>query len=78
MLGNQHVRFGGGESKKYHSNEATRRLPILHRGALIRYLEFEREGKLLNNVYYVDLGRPREGPIPHNRDNAASHGLLSK
>lgn len=27
---------------------------------------------------YVDLGRPTRGSIPHNRDNAASRGLLLK
>jgi hypothetical protein len=35
---------------------------------LIRYLEFERERKLPNNVYYVDLGRPTGGAIPHNHE----------
>lgn len=40
MLGNEHVQFGGGESKKYRGNVATRWLPILHRSSIIRYLEY--------------------------------------
>ena len=39
----------------------------LYRNNVIRYLEFERQGKLPNNVYYVDLGRPAGGAIPHNQ-----------
>jgi len=43
------------------------RVVLVAAGAtVIRYLEFERKRKLPNNVYYVDLGRPTGGSIPHN------------
>jgi len=39
---------------------------VTHTAHNIRYLELERRRKLPNNVYYVDLGRPKGGAIPHN------------